>query len=54
LEEQAYIIAHAVGGRGPNSEYLFSTAEHLSQLNIDDSDLGWLAARVREIVRSQG
>jgi glutathione-specific gamma-glutamylcyclotransferase len=54
LEEQAHIIAHAVGGRGPNSEYLFSTAEHLSHLNIDDSDLGWLAERVREIVRSQG
>jgi glutathione-specific gamma-glutamylcyclotransferase len=54
LEEQAHIIAHAVGGRGPNSDYLFSTTEHLSHLNIDDTDLVWLAARVREIVCCQG
>jgi cation transport protein ChaC len=54
LEEQAHIIAHADGGRGPNSEYLFNTTEHLSQLNIDDADLVWLAARVREIVLNQG
>lgn len=29
LEEQADIIARAVGGRGPNTEYLFNTADHL-------------------------
>lgn len=27
LEEQAQIIAHAHGGRGPNSEYLYNTAQ---------------------------
>ncbi|MFL4470301.1 gamma-glutamylcyclotransferase [Tateyamaria armeniaca] len=46
LEEQAQIIAHAVGGRGPNSEYLFNTAEHLFKLGVADSDLDWLARRV--------
>lgn len=47
LEEQAQIIAQAVGGRGPNRDYLFSTASHLSELGIGDADLEWLAARVR-------
>ncbi len=47
LEEQARIIAHAVGGRGPNTEYLFNTAGHLRELGIEDHDLNWLEARVR-------
>lgn len=47
LEEQAQIIAAAVGGRGPNRDYLFSTAAHLAALGIADPDLEWLAARVR-------
>lgn len=46
LEEQAQIIAHATGGRGPNRDYLFSTASHLASLGIGDADLEWLAARV--------
>ncbi|WP_227751647.1 gamma-glutamylcyclotransferase [Tabrizicola oligotrophica] len=46
LEEQARIIAEAVGGRGPNRDYLFSTARHLAELGIGDNDLEWLAARV--------
>ena len=46
LEEQAQIIAQAIGGRGRNCEYLFNTAAHLAQLGIGDSDLEWLAARV--------
>lgn len=46
LEEQARIIAEAVGGRGPNRDYLFSTARHLAELGIGDDDLEWLAARV--------
>jgi cation transport protein ChaC len=50
LEEQAQIIARAVGGRGPNRDYLFSTAEHLTDLGIEDADLAWLAARVRQIL----
>ncbi len=49
LEEQAQIIARAVGGRGPNTEYLYNTAAHLAELGIEDEDLDWLAARVRAI-----
>lgn len=49
LEEQAQIIASAVGGRGPNTEYLYNTASHLAELGIEDSDLAWLDARVRKL-----
>lgn len=49
LEEQARIIARATGGRGPNTDYLWNTADHLSELGIEDPDLVWLAARVRDI-----
>ena len=47
LEEQASIIAHAVGGMGPNREYLENTARHLVELGIEDEDLTWLARSVR-------
>ena len=47
LPEQARIIADAVGGRGPNRDYLFATADHLAELGIADADLTWLAAQVR-------
>ncbi len=50
LEEQAHIIAHAVGGRGPNSEYLFNTAGHLAEIGLSDPDLDWLTMRVRQIL----
>ncbi len=49
LEEQAQIIARAVGGRGPNRDYLLSTTRHLDELGIADPDLAWLAARVRDL-----
>ena len=49
LEEQARIIAHAVGGRGPNTEYLYNTASHLAEIGLNDEDLDWLAGRVRQI-----
>ncbi len=49
LAEQARIIARAVGDRGPNSEYLYNTAAHLTKLGIADTDLEWLAARVRSL-----
>ena len=49
LEAQAQIIARAVGGRGPNRDYLFATAAHLAELGIADADLNWLAARVRDL-----
>lgn len=47
LEEQAHIIAKAVGGRGPNTEYLYNTADHLTQIGLHDPDLAWLTQRVR-------
>ncbi|MEX0340136.1 MAG: gamma-glutamylcyclotransferase [Arenibacterium sp.] len=50
LEEQAHIIAHAVGGRGPNSEYLFNTTDHLVELGLHDADLSWLSDRVRRLL----
>ncbi|MCR9126673.1 MAG: gamma-glutamylcyclotransferase [Rhodobacteraceae bacterium] len=49
LEEQARIIARAIGGRGPNSEYLFNTAQHLTEAGLADPDLDWLALRVRNL-----
>ncbi|MBN9888727.1 gamma-glutamylcyclotransferase [Salipiger abyssi] len=50
LEEQAGIIATAVGGRGPNTEYLYNTATHLDELGIPDAELHWLRDRVRQLV----
>ena len=49
LEEQAQIIAHATGQRGPNDEYLFNTASHLAGIGLRDADLEWLASRVRAL-----
>ena len=49
LEEQAQIIAKAVGGRGPNTEYLYNTANHLSDVGLQDAALEWLTARVKAI-----
>ena len=49
LEDQARIIAQAVGGRGSNRDYLTATASHLAQLGIGDADLEWLAARVSSL-----
>lgn len=49
LEEQARIIAGAVGGRGPNTEYLYNTVDHLNQIGLEDSDLDWLRRRVEAI-----
>lgn len=50
LAEQAKIIAHAHGGRGPNRDYLFNTAEHLDELGIGDADLHWLASEVKTLL----
>lgn len=49
LEQQAQIISTAVGGRGPNDEYLYNTAAHLTDLGIEDADLNWLSTRVRQL-----
>ncbi|MCB1390439.1 MAG: gamma-glutamylcyclotransferase [Rhodobacteraceae bacterium] len=47
LEEQAQRIAGAVGGRGPNCEYLHQTAAHLAALGLPDAELEWLSDRVK-------
>jgi glutathione-specific gamma-glutamylcyclotransferase len=49
LEEQAQIITTAVGGMGPNTEYLFNTASHLSQIGLHDASLEWLHNRVKQL-----
>jgi glutathione-specific gamma-glutamylcyclotransferase len=49
LEDQAQIIARAHGMRGPNRDYLFATADHLSALGLRDAELDALCARVREL-----
>ncbi len=49
LEEQARLIAARSGMRGPNRDYLWNTATHLTQLGLSDPDLDWLAARVRAL-----
>ncbi len=49
LEDQARVIAAAVGKRGANREYLWATASHLAKLGIADPDLLWLDARVRAL-----
>lgn len=49
LEEQARLIARAHGGRGPNTEYLYNTAEHLEQMGVPDADLRWLVREVRAL-----
>ncbi|MBI6628856.1 gamma-glutamylcyclotransferase [Pontibaca salina] len=47
LEDQAHIIARAVGEMGPNTEYLYNTADHLAEVGLHDPDLDWLTQRVR-------
>lgn len=49
LERQAQVIATATGGRGPNTEYLENTAQHMLALGIDDPDMVWLARRVGDL-----
>lgn len=50
LEAQAQIIAQAVGGRGPNRDYLMNTYSNLCDLGIEDADISWLAARVQNLI----
>ncbi|SDE37879.1 gamma-glutamylcyclotransferase [Limimaricola pyoseonensis] len=49
LETQARRISAAVGGRGPNDEYLYNTAAHLEEMGVHDPDLDWLVGRVRSL-----
>ena len=47
---QAEILAPAAGARGPNSDYLMNTVDHLAALGIADGELATLAARVRALM----
>lgn len=49
LELQAQIIAQAVGGRGPNCEYLYRTTERLKSLDLPDRELENLTRRVQTL-----
>lgn len=48
LEDQADIIAHARGPRGPNADYLLNTVESLQALGLHDPDLLALSDLVRQ------
>jgi glutathione-specific gamma-glutamylcyclotransferase len=48
-EAQAQIIATRQGVRGPNRDYLYATAQHLSELGLADPDLDALVTRVRAL-----
>ena len=48
-EDQAQMISGAVGGMGPNTEYLFNTAAHLTQIGLHDPSLAWLHDRVKSL-----
>lgn len=47
LAAQARIIARASGGRGPNADYLYNTAQHLAQMGVEDDDISALVGLVR-------
>ena len=49
LDAQARIIAGAVGGRGPNPDYLYNTAAHLDELGLSDPHIAELVIRVRAL-----
>lgn len=54
LDEQARIIARAEGGRGPNADYLFNTAAHLTQIGLGDTVMDHLTAKVRKLLENDG
>lgn len=49
LDRQAQVIAHAIGGRGPNHEYLTQTVQHLNDMGIPDPELQALVAMVEKL-----
>lgn len=53
-KEQAQIISTAVGCNGPNAEYLFNTAQHLTELGIADTMLDQLCDTVRDMQEQTG
>lgn len=50
LEEQAQIIARAVGGRGPNTDYLSATVDALREQAIADTELHTLQKMVSGLI----
>lgn len=52
LEEQADVIARAIGPMGPNAEYLMNTVSGLAALGLEDADLTRLAGLVSRAARS--
>lgn len=53
VEEQAAVIARAVGPMGPNTEYLFNTTEHLRACGLSETEMGDLP-ELERLVRAQG
>jgi cation transport protein ChaC len=49
LERQAEVIARAEGGQGPNCEYLYDSVAGLAALDVRESELDWLVARVQQM-----
>lgn len=49
MNEQAQIISTAVGCNGPNADYLFNTAQHLTELGVGDAMLDQLCSAVRAL-----
>ena len=54
ISEQARIIATAQGRRGPNADYLFNTAQHLTEIGLADSSMDQLSAEVRMLLDRMG
>lgn len=50
--EQARIISGAHGQRGPNSEYLFNTTRHLTEIGLSDEALEKLSEDVRRLIEN--
>jgi cation transport protein ChaC len=48
-DEQAAIVATAVGPKGPNAEYLENTVAHLAELGLSDPELEALHGAVRAL-----
>lgn len=53
VREQARIIAGAQGRRGPNYEYLFNTADHLTEIGLSDNLMNSLSDDVRRLLGKQ-
>lgn len=49
MDAQARIIATAIGGRGPNVDYLFKTASYLARIGVEDLDMLALTQQVRAL-----